>query len=251
MKKDQIVINTLVYLEDLKAGVPQSEMLDWVHELGLKNIEVRREFIKEHQELQDIKNKSEQHGMKVFYSIPDVLYENQQLNVESLEVYYKEAYDMNCHAIKLNIGDYGQISEADLKAVARLAEQYNVKLTVENDQTESNGRSQKIIDFLTEVKQLGGPITFTFDIGNWLFQGEDPVENAKLLQSFVTYIHIKDIDEEKNTRLLNDGLVDWKKIIEILPKEIPVAIEYPISTKEVLVSEIHKLVEMQEVIPQK
>ncbi|WP_059173245.1 sugar phosphate isomerase/epimerase [Bacillus sp. FJAT-27445] len=244
MKKDQIVINTLVYLEDLKAGVPQSEMLDWVQELGLKNIEVRREFIKDHKELQDIKNKSEQYGINVFYSIPDVLYENQQLKEETLEMYYKEAYDMNCHSIKLTIGDYGQVSEADLKAITRLTEQYNVKLTVENDQTESNGRSQKIIDFLTEVKQLGGPITFTFDIGNWLFQGEDPVENAKLLQPFVTYIHIKDIDQEKNTRLLNDGLVDWKKILEILPKDLPAAIEYPISTKDVLVSEIDKLVDL-------
>ncbi|WP_409271812.1 sugar phosphate isomerase/epimerase family protein [Neobacillus sp. SCS-31] len=241
MKKDQIAINTLVYLEDLKAGLPQSEMLDWVHELGLKNIEVRREFIKDRQELKDIKTKSEQYGMNVFYSIPEVLYDNQQLNVETLELYCKEAYDMNASAIKLNIGEYGQVSEADLKAITRLTERYSVKLTVENDQTESNGRSQKILDFLTEVKKLGGPITFTFDIGNWLFQGEDPVENAKLLQPFVTYIHIKDIDQEKNTRLLNDGLVDWKRIIGILPKEIPAAIEYPISKKDVLVSEIQKL----------
>ncbi|WP_316569446.1 sugar phosphate isomerase/epimerase [Neobacillus sp. YIM B06451] len=244
MKKDQIAINTLVYLEDLKAGVPQSEMLDWVHELGLKNIEVRREFIKDRKELQDIKTKSEQYGMNVFYSIPEVLYEHQKLNVETLELYCKEAYDMNASALKLNIGEYGQVSEADLKEITRLTEKYFVKLTVENDQTESNGRSQKIVDFLTEVKKLGGPITFTFDIGNWLFQGEDPVENAKLLQPFVTYIHIKDIDQEKNTRLLNDGLVEWKRIIEILPKEIPAAIEYPISKKDVLVSEIQKLLDM-------
>lgn len=66
MKKNQIVINTLVYLEDLQAGVPQSEMVDWVHELGVKNIEVR-EFIKDRQELQDIKNKSEQYGMNIFF----------------------------------------------------------------------------------------------------------------------------------------------------------------------------------------
>lgn len=244
MKKDQIVINTLVYLEELQAGVPQSEMLDWVYELGLTSIEVRREFIKDRQELQDIKNKSEQYGMNIFYSVPDVLYENHQLKVETLEMYCKEANEMNCHAIKLNIGEYEQFSDADLKTITRLIEQYNVKLTVENDQTESNGKSKKIFDFLTEVKQLGGPITFTFDIGNWLFQGEDPVENAKQLQPFTTYIHIKDIDEKKNTRRLNDGLVDWKKVMEILPKDIPAAIEYPISTKEVLVSEIHKLVEL-------
>ncbi|WHY88548.1 sugar phosphate isomerase/epimerase [Neobacillus novalis] len=244
MKKNQIVINTLVYLEDLQAGVPQSEMVDWVHELGVKNIEVRREFIKDRQELQDIKNKSEQYGMNIFFSVPDVLYENHQLKYESLEMYCKEAFDMNGRCIKLNIGEYKQFGDGDLQTITRLTEQYKVKITVENDQTESNGRSQKIFDFLTEVKQLGGSITFTIDIGNWLFQGEDPVENAKLLQSFVTYIHIKDIDKEKNTRLLNEGLVDWKKIIEILPKDLPAAIEYPISTKEVLVSEIQKLLEI-------
>ncbi|OCA85935.1 hypothetical protein A8F94_13890 [Bacillus sp. FJAT-27225] len=244
MKKDQIVINTLVYLEDLKAGVPQSDMLEWVHELGLKTIEVRREFIKDRQELQDIQNNSKLYGMNVFYSVPDVLYKNHQLNYEMLEMYCKEVYDMNGQAIKLTIGDYGQITEEDLKAITSLAEQYNVMFTVENDQTETNGKSKKIVEFLTEVKRLGGPITFTFDIGNWLFQGEEPVENAKLLRSFVTYIHLKDIDREKNTTLLNDGLVDWKKIMEILPKDLPVALEYPISTKEVLVSEIHKLEEI-------
>ncbi|RDU38157.1 hypothetical protein DRW41_00885 [Neobacillus piezotolerans] len=244
MKKDQIAINTLVYLEDLHAGVPQSEMLDWVHELGLKTIEVRREFIKNDEEFHDIKTKSEQYGINVFYSVPEVLYENHQLNVETLEMVCKEANEMKGSAIKLNIGEYGQVSEADLKTITKLLEKYNIKLTVENDQTESNGKSQKIFDFLTEVKQLGGPITFTFDIGNWLFQGEDPVENAKLLQPFVTYIHIKDIDEGKNTRFLNEGIVDWKTVMAILPKEIPAAIEYPIFTKEELVAEIHKLIDL-------
>lgn len=242
MDKNQIVINTLVFHQELQSGVPQSVMMDWIHQLGLKSIEVRREYIKDFEnELSDIKNKSLSYGMNVFYSIPDVLYENHLLKIQDFELYCQEAKEMNCRSIKLNIGNFDRIIKNDLKAITSLSEKYDVVVRVENDQTEDNGRSVKINNFLSLVKKQGGNISFTFDIGNWLFQNEDPVENAKLLYPFVTYIHVKDIDASKKTVLLNEGIIDWKLILSILPDNVPVAIEYPILNKEAIVSEVNKL----------
>lgn len=249
LNKDQIVINTLVFLEQHQLGIPQSAMIDWVNESECKNIEIRREFIRDfNAELNDIKTKSEQYGISVFYSIPDVLYENHKLKSERFELYCKEAEKMNCHSIKLNIGDFDNVSLEDLKAITEQLEKYSVTLRVENDQTESNGKASKIYHFLSLVKQLGGDISFTFDIGNWLFQNEDPFENAKLLRQFVTYIHIKNLDRSKNTVLLNEGIIDLKNVLNQFSNDVPIAIEYPIISKEQLDSEINNILHLLEVI---
>lgn len=244
MKKEQLVINTLVFLEELKSGIPQSEMMDMVHELGINNVEIRREFIKDfNNELIDIKGKSNTYGMTIYYSVPDQIYKENTLQVNDIESYCKEAYNMNAHHIKLNIGNVKEVYKRDMDLINTLSEKYNIHITVENDQTAENGRSEKIHHFLSQVKQLNGNISLTFDIGNWAFQGEDSFENAKLLNPFVTYIHLKDIGEKRSTSLLNEGLLDWKNIVSVLPTNLPIALEYPCGTKEQLALEINKVLD--------
>ena len=67
------------------------------------------------------------------------------------------------------------------------------------------------------------------------------MKNADLLKAFVTYIHLKDMDKEKNNVLLNEGVIDWEKVIDKLPKDLPIALEYPCNTKEILQLEINKI----------
>jgi sugar phosphate isomerase/epimerase len=244
VKKEQLVINTLVFLEDLEAGIPQSEMMDMVHQLGINNVEIRREYIKDfNNELIEIRLKSTTYEMTVYYSVPEQMYKENTLRINDIETYCKEAYKMNAGHIKLNIGEVKEVSMQDMELINALCEKYHIQITVENDQTVENGRFEKIYHFLRQVKQQNGMITFTFDIGNWAFQGEDPFENAKLLNPFVTYIHLKDIDENRSTTLLNKGLIDWKNIISILPTNVPIALEYPCATEEQLALEINKLID--------
>ena len=101
----------------------------------------------------------------------------------------------------------------------------------------------KIYKFLCEVKQLKGNVSLTFDIGNWVFQDEDPLKNAKLLNSFVTYIHLKDIGEKRNNVLLNEGILNWREILSALPEKLPIALEYPCESKEQLALEINKVLQ--------
>lgn len=242
MDKEYIVLNTLVFLKDLQAGINQSLLMKKVNKLGIKNIEVRREYINDFEsELKDIRQQAEKYGMNVFYSVPKVLYRENKLLKQELEKYLNEAKIMGCKNIKLNIGDFKHINCEDANIIRNLCDMYGVHITVENDQTIENGSCDKIYRFLSIMKELNSNITFTFDIGNWIFQNEDSFENAKVLRTFVTYIHLKDLDEAKKTVLLDGGSLNWKRILKVLPNNVPIALEYPCNTLEEIATEIQKL----------
>lgn len=248
MKKNNIVINTLVFLDDLKNGVKQSELLKSIHSLGIKKAEVRREFIKDFKtELQEIRNVSEELQIELYYSVPDYLYIRGELAVAKLESYFSEANKMNCKNVKLNIGDFKSISAENTETFNFLCNKYSIKLTVENDQTKDNGRVKKIIEFLNSSEKSGMKLSCTFDVGNWTWQNEDPAENANILKPYVTYIHLKDVKvtDKPQAVFLDEGLIPWRSILEIFDKNIPAAIEYPCSpdTLARLESEINKLID--------
>lgn len=75
MKIENLVINTLVFINKIQNGVSQSLIMDALKDLDIKNIEIRREFLKNFDdELEDIRKKSEAYGMNIFYSVPEWLY---------------------------------------------------------------------------------------------------------------------------------------------------------------------------------
>ncbi|MFU0827439.1 MAG: Sugar phosphate isomerase/epimerase [Lachnoclostridium sp.] len=248
MDKSLLVINTLVFFDQLKKGISQSEMIDTIYQLGVTKAEVRREFIKDFElELEDLKKKASDLNMELFYSVPELLYIEGKLQTESIENYFKEAFAMGCCHVKMNIGDYHVITFDDINKLNQLTDQYRIQLTVENDQTKENGKAFKIKEFMETNHQLGGKVSVTFDIGNWIWQREDPAENARQLKRYVTYIHLKDVSGKENPKvvLLNEGDIDWKSILDILPQNVPIALEYPCGEDvlNVLAGELDKLFE--------
>lgn len=249
MQKNNIVINTLVFLEDLNNGVKQSKLLKDIHGLGINKVEVRREFIKDFEvELQEIRDISQQLQMEIYYSVPRYLYVGGKLNIDEIEQAFREASKMNCRNVKLNIGDYKDINSENVYKINSLCDKYLIALTIENDQTKENGQAQKLYEFLRAAERFGMKISCTFDIGNWLWQKEDAKENAYKLKPYITYIHLKDVNIEDKPQavLLDQGVIPWRSILEIFDKNIPVAIEYPChpDTIVVLENEIHKLKEV-------
>ncbi|WP_066891695.1 sugar phosphate isomerase/epimerase [Clostridium nigeriense] len=241
MKSDKLVINTLVLLDDLKKGISQSDIMDKINEMGIKNVEIRREFIKDfHEEIIRIREKANKNNMKLFYSVPEWLFKENNLRINEIEGFFNEAYKMNCHNIKMIIGEVNEITKEDSKIINDLCERYSIKLTVENDQTAENGRVEKIYNFLKRNRELGGNISFTFDVGNWIFQDEDPIKNAEILNSFVTYVHLKNIDESRGNTLIDKGILSLKDILNKLPKDLPMALEYPCCSMEEIKLEIKK-----------
>lgn len=247
MEKSNIVINTLVFLEDLKRGVEQSKLLQDIHSLGISKAEVRREFIKDFErELQAIKNTAEKFQMELYYSVPKYLYVDGKLTINEIEKYFVEANRMNCKNVKLNIGEYNFISSENVSGINELCDKYSISLTIENDQTKENGKVQKIKEFLDSASKLGAKVSCTFDVGNWLWQNEDPKENAYKLKPYVTYIHLKDacIQDKPQAAYLDEGIIPWREILKVFDKAIPVAIEYPCypDTLASLENEITKLI---------
>lgn len=241
MEKEKLVINTLVFLDDLKKGIPQSIIIDKVNELGLKNIEVRREFIKDFdKDILDIKEKTNRYNMGLFYSVPEWLFKGDKLRKKEMEGYFNEAYNMNCHNVKMNIGEVNELLVEDINTIDDLCKKYLIKLTVENDQTSENGKVEKICKFLKKNREYGGNISFTFDVGNWIFQEEDPIKNSELLKDYVTYVHLKNIDKNRKNVLLDEGVLNLEMILNNLPKNIPMAIEYPCTSIEEVKLEIKK-----------
>lgn len=61
--------------------------------------------------------------------------------------------------------------------------------------------------------------------------GEDATETARLLAPYVDYIHLKNMQGAENavTTDLNVGKLDWHQVLDILPKDIDIAIEFPIT----------------------
>ena len=246
MGKNNIVINTLVFLEELNNGVKQSKLLKNIYDLGITKAEIRREFIKDFEvELQEIKNVSEELQMELYYSVPKYLYVDGELKADEIEECFKEAYKMNCRNVKLNIGDYHHISFENVYKINSLCDKYTIMLTIENDQTEENGRSNKIKEFLESAEDVGMKVSGTFDVGNWLWQEEDPTESAHKLKPYITYIHLKDVymKDKPQAAMLDQGIIPWRNVLGVFDKKIPVAIEYPIypDTLERLKQEINKL----------
>jgi sugar phosphate isomerase/epimerase len=246
VKIENIVINTFAFLDDLKSGMPQAEMFEKINTLGIKKVEVRREFIKDfNKELKDIRQVSDRFGIEVFYSVPDTLFKDGSLQAEAIENYCSEAKIMGCRNIKFNIGHYSSITNQDINKINSLSESDSINFTIENNINEAEGKSKKIKSFMDECKRLNLKIKCTFDVGNWVWQNEDPEENAQLLKDEVTYIHLKDVGIENGPKavLLDEGVIPWKRILRVFKDDLPVAIEYPCYPDpiSILKSEIQKL----------
>ncbi|MEG0853720.1 MAG: sugar phosphate isomerase/epimerase [Angelakisella sp.] len=230
MDKSRLVVNTLVYLDRLKSGTVQSELVKELGEMGISGVEVRREFLADADtELAAIGKAARRYGITLYYSVPSHLYENGVLMAERLEQFYIEAKAMGCHNVKLNIGSYTTVGKEDMQTINGLCKKYDVVQTVENDQTLENGRCAKIKAFLDQVHALGGQIGFTFDMGNWLWTGEDPHGSAHTLYPYTTYIHAKDVRPGATpaSESLGKGCLPWQQLLRELPPNLPVALEYP------------------------
>lgn len=245
MKDEKLVLNFLVYADRVANGELQGELLQEIADLGFNQVEVRREYFKDlNSEMSVIQSEAERLNLKLFYSVPDEVYINGEINPK-LEQYLEEARKMGVQHIKWNIGDFnGDIHEAELKALLNK----DIAISIENDQTQTSGTIKAIDNYMKEIKRAGLSIGYVYDLGNWRFVGEDEVRAAELLKNYVHYIHVKDVryeEEKPQAAGLDRGEINWRKVLDNLPNNVPIAIEYPTTTnieileaKELLESEI-------------
>lgn len=236
----EVVINTLVYLDELNANALQSELIKKIKTAGGDSAEIRREFIHNFDsELPAIKRVSEEQGLHLFYSVPDEIFKKGKVNPR-LKSYLDEASKMGIYAIKFNIGDFANFKGDLVKELSFLSDS-PIQVNVENDQTEISGTKNAITDFLAVVAANELDIRYVYDLGNWRFVGEDELQAAKELAQYTRYIHLKDvaiIDGKSQVVPLDQGDINWRQVLSLLPGLLPVAIEYPVKNTQVLIDGI-------------
>lgn len=238
-----IVVNTLEFQKELQNGTPQASLFKKIASLGATGVEVRREYINDMgRELADIKTNSQKFNLTVFYSVPDEVFVNGQLN-DQLPTYLAEGAQMGITAIKFNTGDYAHF-QGDLKAALTPIVSTGIQVNVENDQTQVSGTIAPLKQFLGAVKEQQIDLGYVYDLGNWRYVGEDEITAAHELSEYTRYIHLKDIKTvagKPTVVPLDDGELDWHEVLNILPKGLPIAIEYPSANDEVVSTGIAKV----------
>lgn len=246
MKGKQLVLNTLVFSDVISKGKLQHEFIKTVKDLKLNTIEIRRELIKNMDfECSKIKSLSTEYGIDVYYSVPDILFKKGELNREIFK-YINEAKAMGALRVKFNIGEFDGFNEKSAADLKNIADDKDILITVENDQTNLSGRIEPIMNFLELCKKNNIHIYYTLDVGNYCWVKEDPLENAIKLKNYTKYIHLKDVRYDNGkpcTAYLNQGSIDWEKILSNFTDDIPVGLEYPCGEEpeKVLRKEIEKI----------
>lgn len=241
-----LIINTLVYEDEIDRGKKQIELVDRIANLGADGIEIRREYFKDpKKEIVELADKIRADNLLCNYSVPDTVFDAQGKFNAALANYYKEAEELGAQKIKFNIGNYYAYN-GDLAKNFENIPLSRFQTTIENDQTPIGGSPDTVYDFLTDCRNSGlNSIGVTFDMGNLAWAGFDPIWAAKKLAPYVAYIHLKNpmLNSKgiyANTQSLDKGMLNWKTLLAYLPQDVECAFEFAMSNDETIRGEIKK-----------
>ncbi|WP_285769434.1 sugar phosphate isomerase/epimerase [Peribacillus sp. SI8-4] len=204
---------------------------------GADGIEIRKELLTAEDSLEELGALCRKLNLVAYYSAPEFLFaSNHQLNERGFKRLIGEAQELGAVLLKVPLGSY-HIKETNMRYVNELLSENwaneGLAITIENDQTPGGGNLQAITDFLGRSAALDTPIGMTFDTGNWLYTGEEPLLAARELAEYVSYVHLKQV------KRVNEGWVTEPVAVPLLPevnellekfnRNCPVAIEFPIT----------------------
>ncbi|MDR2976589.1 MAG: hypothetical protein LBV19_04690 [Streptococcaceae bacterium] len=229
-----VYINTIVN----KDGISQAEFIKKLanSNLRLEGVEIRRELLPEKKEsrlefFSEVLETGKHKKWNIYYSVPEPLFCPTGINPD-FEDYLEEAEAMTAISLKINIGNLAGIRRADRNAFNQLIQSRKIQITIENSQTELNGKAQAVIQALHEINEMNFNIGLTFDSGNWLVMDENPEELFEDLKSFISVLHLKNMNTKNETVLLKDinGQLDWR---QFLNTKTPIILEYPMSFEDI------------------
>lgn len=240
-----IVVNTLVFDEWLKKGIKQSELMKPLREMGIKKVEVRREYLQSESELEKIKKAAKENQLTILYSVPELLFAEQMIEHKKLKQFFEEAQQMGAKYIKMTGGYANQIRQEDAMFIDTLIKQYEIeRFSIENDQSVDYATANQLYQLVNQLTEKGAEVSITFDIGNFIYVHEDPVASARKLSKWVSVIHLKDVKKEPiETTLLGEGDISIQEVISCLPENLDMVMEYPCGNQpiKVLKKELSKL----------
>jgi sugar phosphate isomerase/epimerase len=137
----------------------------------------------------------------------------------------------------MSIGDFRATSHGSLWGLKVSLAETRVELLIENDQTVAAGTLPALQTFFEVADRAGLQLGMTFDMGNWHYVGECPLEAARTLGDRVRYVHCKGVQRLPGKWVavpLSDSVAPWRSVLRALPAEAPRAIEYPLVGDDLL-----------------
>ena len=226
-------INTAVFEDEIKKGKSQLECLERLPDKIIDSIEVRGEFFDEErveEELEEISNLCEKNRWKLFYSVPQELFNSDGFN-QDIENKIALAEKYNVSNLKYSLGHIN-VKNTDINELNDILNNTSVNVTIEN-QPNDNGslvEMKKALNYLNDNHIKSG---YTFDSGNWYWINENPHVAFDELRENISVFHLKDI-KSKNTMMLNNGDTDWRYMLNKLGENIPVFLEYGIDENKII-----------------
>lgn len=208
---------------------------------GSAGFEVRRELFAsdtdtEHAALNALGAMLASQGLWSVYSTPATLYtETGALDADALRAALGEADALGARFVKFQLGGFA--GDAHAETLVALSRGARARVLVENGQLPVGGA---LAQFRTLFAALGtagasGALGMTFDIGNWQWPGEVPLDCAQALAPHVEYIHCKAVEGVGARRFAvapapRDPLV--AAVLAALPADVPRGIEFPLDTAD-------------------
>jgi len=198
---------------------------------GADGVEVRGELLLRAGEELPAIAEAAAHVQRV-YSSPEGLWSEQgELDRYALDRGIAAAGVLDAPRLKMSIGAWNPASAASLKSLRDRLADAPVELVIENDQTASAGTLHALHAFFERGRDIGLDLGMTFDMGNWHWTGECPLQAAAALAECVRYVHCKGVRREPQRWVavpLADSAAPWRAVLGALPIHMPWAIEYPL-----------------------
>ena len=177
-------------------------------------------------------------GHASVYSSPEGLWaEGGWLDNAALQRGIAAATTLGAKRLKMAIGDFRVSSHGSLWGLKVALAETRIELLIENDQTVAAGTLPALQTFFEVADRAGVNLGMTFDMGNWHWLGECPLEAAKALGHRVRYVHCKGVQRLPAKWVavpLTESAAPWRAVLRALPGNVPHAIEYPLIGDDLL-----------------
>lgn len=222
------------------------------HAAGADGVEVRSELLQDAAtELPAIAQTVRVAGLRVVYSSADALWDaGGALDLSALQRALAAADTLGAPRLKMSIGGFGSSSRSTLSALQSCLQASPVELVIENDQTPEAGTLAALQDFFDAAHAQGMFLGMTFDIGNWHWSGECPLQAAHALAPQVRYVHCKGVQRQPQRWVavpLADSSAPWRAVLRALPADVPWAIEYPLAGDSLLAVTRHEIDQLRRI----
>ncbi len=206
---------------------------------GADGVEVRSELLQDAAgELPAMAQALRAAGKAAVYSCAQPLWSaDGTLDVAALERALSTSQTLGATRLKMAIGGFAAASPASLAQVQQRLLASPIELLIENDQTPAAGTLPALLDFFQAAHARGFFPGMTFDMGNWHWTGECPLQAAAALAAQVRYVHCKGVQRQPQRWVavpLTDSSAAWRAVLRALPNNVPWAIEYPLLGDDLL-----------------